>query len=283
MVEHMTKGYFINIAVDTALKDYINSKSNKDSLAFNSFLVVVIRILTLIYNESDILNPYYLQNPVAFINNLGKYGKSKIDITSFLEEILTYYEFEIKNKNSKIKFKNPSFIKIQKYLVEMFILKKKNGNASFDDEEKFLDLIYSSQTKNPYRMSYWYLKCDNPQFIEKYYYTLLNDQEVTRVDLDETINASLNLEALNYLGINLSNLKNMSNKEIAEAKNEAYRYFEVDSNSPMRDDDLKKAVDFYKMHGQKLTSGNGYVDILLLMSVIITSLSIVAIIIFHII
>lgn len=279
----MTKGYFINIAVDTAIKDYLNSKSNKDSIAFNSFLVVVIRMLTSIYNESDIINPYYLDNSVAFINNLGKYGKSKMDITSFLEELLAFYEFEEKNKNSKIKLKNPSFVKIQKYLTEMFILKKQNGSVSFDDEEEFLDLIYTSHTKNPYRLSYWYLKCDDPNFIEKYYYTLLNNGEVTRVDLDKTINANLNLEALNYLGIGLSNLKNMSNKEILDAKDNAYRYFEVDAESPTRDEDLKKAVDFYKIHGQKLTSGNGYVDILLLMSVIVTSLSIVAIIIFQII
>jgi len=279
----MTKGYFINIAVDTAIKDYLDSKSNKDSVTYNSFLVVVIRMLTFIYNESDIINPYYLDNSVAFINNLGKYGKSKMDITSFLEELLAFYEFEVKIANSKIKLKNPSFVKIQKYLTEMFILKKQNANVSFEDEEEFLDLIYTSHTKNPYRMSYAYLKCDDPNFIEKYYYTLLNNQEVTRVDLDKTINANLNLEALNYLGIGLSNIKDMSNKEIMDAKDYAYRYFEVDAESPTRDEDLKKAVDFYKMHGQKLTSGNGYVDILLLMSVIVTSLSIVAIIIFQII
>ena len=46
---------------------------------------------------------------------------------------------------------------------------------------------------------------------------------------------------------------------------------------------LKEAIDYYKMHGKKLTSGNGYVDILLLMSVIVTSLSVISIIIFTII
>ena len=39
----------------------------------------------------------------------------------------------------------------------------------------------------------------------------------------------------------------------------------------------------YKLYGKRLTSGNGYVDILLLMSVIVTSLSIIAIIVFNII
>ena len=134
---------------------------------------------------------------------------------------------------------------------------------------------------HPYRIAYNYLMSDDPNFIEKYYYSKLNEMDVTReIALEKTINGNLNLEALNYLGINLSNLKNMSNEEIMKSQNKAYEYFEVDAESPKRDQDLKEAIDYYKIHGRKLTSGNGYVDILLLMSVIVTSLSVISIIIF---
>ena len=57
----------------------------------------------------------------------------------------------------------------------------------------------------------------------------------------------------------------------------------VDKESINRDEMLSKAMDYYKLYGKRLTSGNGYVDILLLMSVIVTSLSIIAIIVFNII
>ena len=108
---------------------------------------------------------------------------------------------------------------------------------------------------------------DDLSFIEKYYYSKLNEMDVTQeIALEKTINGNLNLEALNYLGVSLSNLKNMSNEEIAQSQNKACEYFEVDAESPNRDEDLKEAIDYYKMHGKKLTSGNGYVDILLLMS-----------------
>ena len=64
------------------------------------------------------------------------------------------------------------------------------------------------------------------------------------------------------------------------AKNEAYNYFMVDATSPSRDDDLESAINNFKNYGKKVTTGNGYVDILLLMSVIVTSFSVIAIIIF---
>ena len=166
----------------------------------------------------------------------------------------------------------------------MFVAKKKSVEVPLDEEEAFLDLIYSSHTQNPYRLSYGYLMSDDLNFIEKYYYSQLNAMDVTKeLILDKTISDDLNLEALNLLGISLSNLKNMSNEEITKAKMNAYAYFDVDINSPKREDELNKAIDYYKLYGKKITTGNGYVDILLLMSVIATSLSVIAIIIFNII
>ena len=237
----MREEYFVNMAFEESIKKYLASKSDTESLAYNTSYVVVIRLLALIYGKLDIINPYYLKNSIAFIS-------------------------------------------IQKYLVDMFVAKKKTENVSLSEEETFLELIYSSHTKNYYRISYNYFMSDDPNFIEKYYYSKLNEMDVTKeLTLDKTITGDLNLEALNLLGINLSNLKNMSNAEIKESQNKAYEYFEVDAESPNREEDLNKAVDYYKLYGKKITTGNGYVDILLLMSVIVTSLSVISIIIFSII
>ena len=277
----MREEYFVNIAFEESIKLYLTSLSNKDSLAYNTFPVVVIRLLALIYGKLDIVNPYYLKNSVAFMNNLGKYGVSNSRIALFKDEFQKFYEFEQANDKRKIKQKNPYFINIQKYLVDMFVAKKKTEDVSLTEEESFLDLIGSTHTKNYYRLSYLYLMSDDLNFIEKYYYSRLNEMDVTKeLVLDKTITGNLNLEALDLLGVSLSNLKNMSNEEINKAQNKAYEYFEVDALSPTREKDLNKAIDYYKLYGKKITSGNGYVDILLLMSVIVTSLSVIAIIIF---
>ena len=56
----MKEEYFVNIAIQKAIKQYLASINNKDSINFNSFLVVIIRILVLIYGYADIINPFYL-------------------------------------------------------------------------------------------------------------------------------------------------------------------------------------------------------------------------------
>lgn len=275
----MKEEYFVNIAVHKAIKQYLASLNNKDSINFNSFLVVVIRVLILIYGEADILNPYYLKSSVAFFNNLKKYGMSEADIALFKEEILNYYNFESTHNSGNVKEKNPYFRTSLKFLVDMFVLKKRKVNVTFEEEEEFLELIYTKHTKNSYRINYNYLVNDDPLYLEKYYYSKANELEMTK-DLSKTISTELNLEALKYVGVNLSNLQDMSTLEIEKAKNEAYNYFDVDVNASTRDEDLQKSINYYKLYGKKITSGNGYVDILLLMSVIVTSFSVIAIIIF---
>lgn len=274
---------FVNKAFDIAIKMYIDTKDKPNSIAYNSFLVVTIRILALIYGKTDIINPYYLDNSVVFFQNLGKYGISSSELAEFKEDFLKFYVFESDNEKRKIKLQNPYFKTVLKHLIDMFVVKKKNDKVSFSDEEKFLELIYTSHTKNAYRISYAYLMLDDVMYTEKYYYSKLNEVEMTReIDLDKTIRTSLNLEALNMIGVTLSNLENMSVKDIEKAKNEAYNYFEVDATSQKREDELNEKINYYRMYGKKVTSGNGYVDILLLMSVIVTSFSVIAIIIFNI-
>ena len=232
----MREEYFVNIAFEKSIQDYLANANNEEGYIYNTFPVVVIRVLALIYGKLDILNPYYLKNSIVFMNNLGKYGLSNSEVALFKDDFLRFYEFEEQNKSRKIKLKNPYFTNIQKYLVDMFVAKKKNKEVSLVEEEKFLDLIYSSHTTHPYRISYNYLNSNDLSFIEKYYYSKLNEMDVTmELALDKTISGNLNLEALNLLGVNLTNLKNMSTEEIKEAQSKAYEYFEVDAESINRD------------------------------------------------
>lgn len=269
---------FVNIAVDNAIKSYLTSSKDSDSILFNSFYVVVIRALILIYGK-DIIEAYNNKNSVLFMNILSKYGMSVADVAVFKEEFLNFFNFEEENSKRKIKLKNPYFKVVLKYLVDMFAAKKKKTSINYLEEEEFLDLIYTTHTKNPYRISYNYLMSDDIMYSEKYYYSRINELDITR-DLSEDIGDNLNLKALEYVGVNLSNLKNMSNSETEQAKINAYEYFDVDVNSPTRDKDLEEQVNALNNLNNKVTTGNGYVDILLLMSVIATSFSILAILIF---
>lgn len=281
MVNHMKDEYFVNEAVESAIKMYIDSRSEKLGVIYNSFLVVVVRILALIYGELDILNPFYVKDSVAFISNLGKYGMSKSDIALFKEELLSYKVLEEENENRQVKLKNEHFKNILKYLVDMFVAKSKSVGVNFQDEEEFLELAYTSHTTNPVMVSYNYLVNDDVTYIERYYYSRINDMEMTK-DLSKTISSNINLEALKYVGVGIDAIKSMNEEELQKQQEAAYKYFEVDAASPTRDENLRDSINSLNnyMPKDRVTSGNGYVDILLLMSVIGTSMSIIAIIIF---
>lgn len=276
----MKDEFFVNEAIENAIRTYLSSKHDKEGVTYNSFLVVVIRTLALIYGEVDILNPFYINDSVAFISNLGKYGMNKSDIALFKEEVLSFYNLDKDNDQNASKL-NSYFKNILKYLVDMFVAKSKVVGVSYQDEEQFLELIYTSHTTNPHRVSFNTQVNGDVNFIEKYYYSKINDMDMTK-DLSKTISDNINLEALNYLGVNLSNISSMSNEDLQKAQNNAYKYFDVDVYSPTRDEDLKNSINNLNSFNVKkhVTSGNGYVDILLLMSVIATSMSIIAIIVF---
>ena len=275
----MREDYFVNVAMDTAVKAYLECNKCNNNIMYNSFLVVVVRVLSLIYGELDVLNPYYLKNSVAFINNLCKYGLSRENAALFKEDLLNYYNFDLENNKKIIKEKNPYFRIVLKYLVDMFFLKRKNVTINYVEEEMFLDLVYTSHTKDPYRVSFNYLTSDEPDYIEKYYYSVINELDMTK-DYGKVISENLNLEALKYMGVDLSSLENMDTKEIETVQRNAYDYFGVDVTSPMRDEYLDQHVKYYRAYGHKFSTGNGYVDILLLMSIIVTSICVIAFFVF---
>ena len=85
------KSFFINEAFDKAVNDYLISRDKTEGVLYNSFLVVVIRLLINIYGELDIINPFRVKNELAFDSNLTKYGASKEDIVNLKKLVYEYF------------------------------------------------------------------------------------------------------------------------------------------------------------------------------------------------
>ena len=83
---------FVNEAFSEAINDYLSSKNKPEGVKYNSFAVVVIRLLMIIYDELDILNPYYLNNEQSLNDNLEKYGYSYTKICEFKKAFQRYFE-----------------------------------------------------------------------------------------------------------------------------------------------------------------------------------------------
>ena len=63
---------FINNAFTKAIDDYLKSSDNVQGVMYNSFLVVVIRMLVAIYSELDIINPKIIDDEDLLKENLAK-------------------------------------------------------------------------------------------------------------------------------------------------------------------------------------------------------------------
>lgn len=267
------KTYFINEAFEKAIFDYLNSKSKPEGVLYNSFLVVVIRLLINIYGELDVINPYKIKNEQAFDDNLMKYGMNKDSLAEFKLLLDGFYRIERKNMSSIKREENIYFIETQKKLIDMFNLKRFNYGVTEDERKEFFDLLYTPGTSNALRLSYNFLNAANIYEIAEYFKVAMAKEEKKEEEKKDL----LSLEAYKLFGINLTSLSKMNNEEIMKINSNIYKSFDISENAINKDYLLEESIKALKTKNTPITTGNGYVDILLVMSVIVTTLMVVVI------
>ena len=78
----------------------------------------------------------------------------------------------------------------------------------------------------------------------------------------------------------MDNIDTMSSEELDKVNHQVYDYFKIRENAINKEYLLEKAIDAYEKEKNKVTSGNGYVDILLVMSVICTTVMLISVVAF---
>ncbi len=268
------KPYFINEAVDKAINDYMCSKDKDESVLYNSFLVVVIRMLINIYGELDIINPYQVKNEESFDNNLMKYGASLEQITSFKRLVDGFYRIDKKNSNAIIKENNPYFIDVQKILIDLFTLKRINFGLTASDSKEFFDLLYTPGTSNVLRYSYNYLSAENIYEVADYFKKAY--QEKAKVKEEEVKNL-FSFDIYRMFNYSIADISKMNKDEVDKLNNEIYKAFDISNNALNKEYLLNEKINALRNQNNPITTGNGYVDILLIMSIIVTSIMVVLI------
>lgn len=270
------KTFFVNEAFEKAVIDYLNSRDKEESVLYNSFLVVVIRMLINIYGELDIINPYQIKNEFALDANLMKYGLSSESVSEFKRLLDGFYRIERKNMSSIKREENIYFIEVQKRLIDMFNIKRLNFGLTDTDRREFFDLLYTPGTSNALRLSYNFLSTDNIYEIAEYFKNeMAKVKEVPKQSEKEK--DLLSFETYKLFGVGVSDLSKMNENEVEQLNSEIYKSFDISENAINKDYLLEESVKAFKMQRTPITTGNGYVDILLVMSVIVTTLMIVVI------
>lgn len=269
------KTNFINEAFEKAVQDYLSSKEQIEGVIYNSFLVVVIRLLINIYGELDIINPYQIKNEKAFDDNLMKYGMSIENVSEFKRLLDGFYRIERKNMTSIRREENIYFIEIQKVLIDMFNLKRLNYGLTESDRKEFFDLLYTPGTSNALRLSYNYLNAPDIYEIAEYFKCAMNKEK--EIKEEENNKNLLSFDVYKLFGVKLTDLSKMNEEEINKLNTSIYQSFDIKENAINKDYLLEESIKRMKMKNSPITTGNGYVDILLVMSVIVTTIMVVVI------
>lgn len=263
---------FVNEAFTKAINDYLQSSDQPKGIIYNSFLVVTIRLLICMYSELDIVNPMVIDDEDLLYNNLTKFGYSNNSLKIFFSNLQVYYD----NEKAGV-VKNPYFITVQKDLIDMFIAKKLNFYLTEDEVKEFYDLLYTPFSKNPLRVSYNFLTANNVMEIDNYFKKQMRDNAKVVTPKEKHY---LNVKAYELLNYSMDDLNKMDSAEVERINHQVFDYFKIRENAINKEYLLEKAIEALERENNKVTSGNGYVDILLVMSIICTIVMIVGILTF---
>ncbi len=257
---------FVNEAFNKGINDYLMNKDNVDSIIYNSFLAVVIRMLANIYGELDIITPFQLGKEELLDNNLMKYGATKEEINYFKKLLECFYDLDKKNENNINKEDNIYFVEVQKKLVDFYNYKRLYYGVTDEEKNEFFDLLYTKKTSNPLRYSYNYLNAIDEDEVLNYYLVQNNKKLEAKKEEKDLLPRSV----YTLFNFNDDDINNMSPKEINDINREIYRHFDIKENDENRKVLLEEKIKAIIPKEEPLTTGNGYVDILLIMSIIVT-------------
>ncbi len=264
---------FINDVINKAIEDYLKYKQMPDNEAFSRFPVLAIRTLIYIYGELDIINPYITRNEQSmggFDSNLMKYGFTKDKIEDFKDSFLRY-EKDLINQT----IPNEGLISIEKYLMEMYLLKEKSMHLTKDDEALFNSYLYFPENTNQTVQNNLFLIGDNPSYLKRYFQSIAYETR-HNFSFEEVRRVTFPPLAYQVLGYNMTQVNALNDIDLKKVNENVLNFFRINPDEENKEEMLLKAISYYQKYGNRLTSGNGYVDLLLFLSVLVTTLFITA-------
>lgn len=266
---------FINDVINKAIEDYLKYKQMPDNEAFSRFPVLAIRTLIYIYGELDIINPYITRNEQSmggFDSNLMKYGFTKDKIEDLKDSFLRY-EKNLTNQT----IPNEGLISIEKYLMEMYLLKEKSMHLTKDDEALFNSYLYFPENTNQTVQNNLFLIGDNPSYL-KWYFQSIAFETRHNFSFEEVRRVTFPPLAYQILGYNMTQVNALNDIDLKKVNENVLNFFRINPDEENKEEMLLKAISYYQKYGNRLTSGNGYVDLLLFLSILVTTLFITALV-----
>ncbi len=254
--------FFINPAIEYGIRSYLKAKEGEPVEACYTFEMSVIKALTIIYGEKSILLPYKIENEKAFECNLLMYDLKENVMQNFIKYMGAYHQF-LKNSHSHEKA-GGLICEIEKIIIEM--IEKRSSRREFSEAEiREFDTIFNPREGNLKKLKSL-IHTDDGLIIKKWEdkkYGLTNTQIRMMA-----INPNL-LEPYTYskFGYDIKTVALLSEEEIntinQRIEEEEERFFEIENKK--KGNKRSKII---------LTTGNGFVDKLMILSIVATEIMI---------
>lgn len=249
---------FINEFINNGINAYLLKKQDKDYSLAHIFELKVIEVLIRIYGEINIINPYRTGSEKSLRDNFKIYGLTNEEYYRFIGYLNDYNDW----LNSMSREKNDTIKEIELLLIRMILLKNINVKATSDDIEVYDDLFLAKDRKIAQINE---MASTNPYYVQKYY---LRKKKIYFEDNDlhfEEIEPDLLSKTMYQRhGLSINEVVQLSNLKINE----------INNIITSEEEDLNKSKLRVKPIGLNvvLTSGSGFVDTLVLLSIMVTEI-----------
>lgn len=248
---------FINDSITNGISNYLLIKNGKDYDKAHIFEVYVIRCLCKIYGDINILNPYRIDNENSFKSNLIMYGLKVSEMEEFISLMGDYSKWLNSEKQVG---KTDLTSKIEIILINMII--ERNKTNKFNDEElEFFDKYFDPKNNNFATLHNLITKDVNivPMYWNRKK-ALLNNNMKFKLIRNDLLSSS----TYDKYGLDKEDISKMSEEKVKNINN---RILEKEKEDNKRN---KKFIPKNLI----ITSGNGFVDTLMLLSIMTTEIMI---------
>lgn len=235
---------FVNESINNAINDYFKYKNQPTSLLFNTFAVVVARIIVFLYSELDIANCFKTMNEHGmggFNMNICKFGYPEEELIKFKNNFQRYYELERENSKQAIKKKNIYMDLVQKNLIDMFFYKKEMMNLNESDTKEFYDLLFTTKSKDLYKQSYALLMSEDIDEVDYYFKLKLFRLENKYSFVLYKMNL-LDMKMYNFFGLSNDVVNSFSQEQINKVNKQMFDYFSIDLEDKAKMEKLVTAI-----------------------------------------
>jgi len=249
---------FINEGINQGIVNYIKYMNNEEIDKVHYFEFYVIKTLTIIYGEINIINPFKLKKEESFYKNLSLFGLKKSELNLFINYLDEYNKWL--NKPDSLK-KTKLITQIQTIIINMILLKSNFHKISNEEILKYDEFLKPEE--GDLKKVYDLISLDSE--FTKSFWERKKHHISPGITLEKVEPVLLPEDEYIKFGFTMEELKKLPNMKINEINDKILKQKAEEEAGGRAKFDPRKLV---------LTSGSGFVDTLVLLSIIVTEIMI---------